>query len=243
MFNGCPIETATIPAIACSSIRNSELKTVVITSGERIDEDAFYNCSSLTSITISDSITSIGRQAFYGCSSLTNVIIPESITSIGILAFFKCSSLTCIIIPRSVTNIHSSFGYCSSLTSITIPDSVESIDSSAFNGCPIETATIPAIACSSIRNSELKTVVITSGERLSESAFYNCSSLTNIIIPDSITSISWQAFYGCSSLTSITFNGTKEQWKAVEKDDMWNNETGNYVVHCSDGDIAKSEDK
>ena len=243
VFNGCPIETATIPAIACSSIRNSELKTVVITSGERIDEDAFYNCSSLTSITISDSITSIGRQAFYGCSSLTNVIIPESITSIGILAFFKCSSLTCIIIPRSVTNIHSSFGYCSSLTSITIPDSVESIDSSAFNGCPIETATIPAIACSSIRNSELKTVVITSGERLSESAFYNCSSLTNIIIPDSITSISWQAFYGCSSLTSITFNGTKEQWKAVEKDDMWNNETGNYVVHCSDGDIAKSEDK
>ena len=78
-----------------------------------IGKSAFSDCSSLTSITIPNSVTSIGGSAFSGCSGLTSVTIPNSVTSIGWDAFENCSSLTSITIPNSVTSIGgSAFAYC-----------------------------------------------------------------------------------------------------------------------------------
>lgn len=71
-------------------------------------------------------------------------------------------------------------------------------------------------------------------------AFYGCVGLTSITIPNSVMSIGEQAFSGCTSLTSIQYNGTKEQWETIFKRDNWSSDTGNFVVHCSDGDIAKT---
>ena len=68
-------------------------------------------------------------------------------------------------------------------------------------------------------------------------AFYGCVGLTSITIPNSVMSIGEQAFSGCTSLTSIQYNGTKEQWKAIEKPFGWSSDTGEFIVHCSDGDI------
>ncbi len=154
-----------------------------------IDGWAFYDCTSLTSITIPDSVTSIGSYVFSGCTSLTSITIPDGVKSIGVEAFSGCTNLTSITIPDSVTSIGSSaFLNCSNLTSITIPDSVTSIGYSAFAGCESLTSiTIPD-----------------SVERIGSNAFSDCTSLTSITIPDSVTSIGGFAFYGCTSLTSIT---------------------------------------
>ena len=70
-----------------------------------IGDEAFYNCTSLTSITIPDSVTSIGERAFYDCIWLTSITIPDSVTSIGDYAFYNCSSLTSVTIPDRVTSI------------------------------------------------------------------------------------------------------------------------------------------
>ena len=107
--------------------------------------DAFSACSSLTNVTIPDSVMSIGAYAFSDCSSLTSVIIPNSVTSIECYAFYNCSSLTSVTIPEGVTSIgNGAFEYCSSLTSVTIPDSVTSIGDGAFSDCSsLTSVTIP----------------------------------------------------------------------------------------------------
>ncbi len=217
-FSGCPIETATIPALASSYVNNNKLKTVVITSGESIEEYAFYNCSNLTSVTIPSSVTSIGSVAFYNCSSLTNVTIPDSVISIGVGVFKGCSSLVSITIPSSVTIIEDdAFGGCISLsyneydnayylgnsdnpyvvlikakstdiTSCTINEKTKFIHSSTFKGC-----------------GSLTSITIPSSvTSIGESAFFNCSSLTNVTIGNGVTRIEKNAFYNCSSLSEVT---------------------------------------
>ena len=160
-----------------------------IPSGVKNFNYTFYECLSLTSITIPDSVTTIGDFTFYGCQSLTSITIPDSVTTIGGGTFYECSSLTSITIPDSVTTIgDDTFYECSSLTSITIPDSVTSIGYRAFSGCAsLTSVTIPDSVTS-----------------ISDGAFSGCSSLTSITIPDSVPSIGDRAFSGCTSLTSIT---------------------------------------
>lgn len=98
-----------------------------------IEDRTFFNCA-LTSVTIPNSVTTIGRYAFSGCAHLTSVMIPNSVTTIEEYAFSHCVHLTSVIIPNSVTTIgESAFVYCSGLTSVTIPKSVTKIDEKAFN--------------------------------------------------------------------------------------------------------------
>ncbi|MBE6845228.1 MAG: hypothetical protein E7508_05885 [Ruminococcus sp.] len=154
-----------------------------------IGYSAFYECTSLKSIAIPDSVTSIEDYAFYNCTSLENVTIPDSVTSIGDDAFYYCTSLTSITIPNSVTSIGDyAFSSCRSLTSITIPDSVTSIKFMAFYNCTsLENVTIPDSVTS-----------------IGDDAFSNCTSLISITIPNSVTSIGDEAFGGCRRLESIT---------------------------------------
>ena len=171
--------------IVISSAISSNGVTYNVTS---IGEDAFFNCTSLTSVTIPNSVTSIGRGAFYECEKLTSVTIPNSVTSIGEYAFSNCKGLISLTIPNSVTSIeNSAFRFCSSLTSVTIPNSVTSIGEYAFSQCT-------ALASVTIPNS------VTS---IGNSAFQFCSSLTSLTIPNSVTSIDIDAFNECTSITDV----------------------------------------
>ncbi|MBQ2992367.1 MAG: leucine-rich repeat protein, partial [Alistipes sp.] len=172
----------------------------------------------LTSVTIPDSVTTIGEYAFRDCSSLTSITIPDSVTMIWESAFGGCNALKafygkfasadnrCLIvdgvlnsfapaglteytIPDSVTTIGGyTFQYCSALTSVTIPDSVTSIECCAFE------------SCSSLTSVTIPDSVTTIGNF----AFSDCSALTNVTIGNGVTEIGNSAFRDCSSLTSVT---------------------------------------
>ena len=101
-----------------------------------IHDYAFYDCSILTSITIPDSVATIGERAFSMCESLTSVTIGNSVTTIGEGAFEECKNLTSVIIGDSVTTIgFGAFYVCKSLSRITIGKNVQKIDMKAFQGC------------------------------------------------------------------------------------------------------------
>ena len=155
-----------------------------------INSSAFYNCSSVASVVIPDTVTTIGEKTFFGCSALKSITMPDSITSIGYYAFTGCTKLANVSLPNNITYIpYSIFKDCTSLTSIIIPNSVASINYYAFSGC-----------------TELKSIVVPkSVKNISQESFENCNNLTTVFYTGS--QIEWRKLEK-NSENSLFINAT-----------------------------------
>lgn len=243
----------------CTKLTNINLPSDIKT----IDNYTFFQCSNLINITVPDGVTTIGLFAFYGCRQLTNINIPESVTVINSRAFQNCSALENITIGNNVTSIGSeAFLGCSQLTNITIGDNVTHIDSDAFKNtgyynnednweegllyidtyligakqdmvgfCEIKPGTT-IIAVGAFYNCiSITSIVIPAGiKNISASALGNCTGLTKITIPVSMESIDYRAFYNCSALTDVYYYGTEAQWNNIEID-VLNESIFNATIH------------
>ncbi len=182
----------------CSNLSTIEIPNSVTS----IDSYAFSDCSGLTSIVIPNSVTSIESGTFSGCSGLTSIEIPNSVAFIGQSAFWDCTSLTSIVIPSSVTSMgHNPFAGCNGLEQITVDSGNTVFDSRNNCNAIINTSTNKMVV--GCKNSFIPNTVTSLGE-----AFYRCSSLTTIVIPNSVTSIDSWAFSNCSGLTSISISNS-----------------------------------
>ena len=180
-------------------VNDIEVTEANIATTTKISPYVFQYCNALTSVTIGNSVESIGEGAFYGCDGLTSVSIGDGVESIGESAFYDCDYLESITIPDSVKSIgFEAFYSCSNLQSATIGKGVTSIGNSAFSGCGrLMSITIPDSVTS-----------------IGHQAFYDCR-LRSLIIGSGVESIGKNAFYSCS-LIEFTYTGTIDDWVQIE---------------------------
>ena len=189
--------------------KNTALTSVTIgNSVESIGGSAFYGCRGLTSVTIPDSVTSIESHTFYNCTGLTSVTIGNSVTSIGNWAFYDCSGLTSVTIPDSVTSIgEDAFSGCTGLTSVTIPDSVIIIGEGAFSGCSsLESITIPFVGAEADKTSS-DTYQYPFGYIFGTDYYAGGTRVYQYYYGSSTSSSTSTRYYIPSSLRSVTVTG------------------------------------
>ncbi len=257
-FSGCTSLTSVTIRNSVTSIGDyafyfcDSLTSVTIgNSVTSIGDYAFYNCVRLTSVTIGNSVTSIGKSAFGGCTRLTSVIIGNSVTNIGDYAFYNCTSLESvnysgtksqwIAITIGSDNSYLTHAFIKCTDGIIGNGNTVTVDSVKYKLNDDYTAQVISysgkpknITISECVSYESYTFKVTG---IGDKAFYKCTSLTSVTIPDSVASIGYSAFEDCKSLTSVNYSGTKSQWKSIIFG-SYNDELENAIIKCTDGVIG-----
>ncbi|MCH5164468.1 MAG: leucine-rich repeat domain-containing protein [Clostridiales bacterium] len=243
--------------VGCTNLTDIKIPNSVTSIGNSV----FVSCSNLTNIDIPNSVTSIGNAAFAYCSSLEKITIPDSVVDIGSTPFWLCTNLREVTFGSKVSFIAGYMFYgCDNLETIIV--SKDNPKYYVVDNCVIEKETpVLAAACKNsiiptdgsvtslgtfaFASCGLEDILLPSSiTEIDNYAFHQCEALKSITIPNSVASIGEGAFNGCKNLTDIIYNGTTEQWNAIKKASeysAWDRDTGNYTIHCTDGDIAKGE--
>lgn len=153
-----------------------------------MQDGVFYNNTSLTSIQLPNKLENFWDNAFYGCKALNNIVMPSTVVGIYNNVFEGCTSLSNVKLNEGCTTLgHHVFKNCP-LAEVTFPNSLTSIGEWAFEGTTLKTV-------------DLSNTHITS---LSTGSFYNCTQLSDVKLPKTLTDIGNNAFF-CSVIASITF--------------------------------------
>ena len=211
----------TIPATYKASEEGEELPV------NAIKERGFYNCGNITYVNIPGSITAVGTDlAFASCHNLETVIFNEGTLELGRRAFHSDDAIKSIYIPASITTTgRQGFQGCSALESITFAEesNLTTIANATFSNC------------SSLKEIHIPGKVTV----LDSNCMTRCTALEKVTIPVSVTSIMGYPFNECSALHELFYEGTKEQWSAINLHALWNgDEKIIETVHCTDGDIT-----
>ena len=169
----------------CKDLTSVTIPASVLTIGSY----AFYNCKSLMRVTFEgDGLTSMGEVAFGGCGSITNLSLPNTLADIPEGAFLQCIGLKNINLPNSLITIgESAFYECSSLTSVVIPETVTALGEAVFSGC------------SSLTSFRLSKNI----KEIPEEAFSECIALNHVVIPEGVEIIGEGAFGNCAGIMEL----------------------------------------
>ena len=190
----------------------------------RIEAKEFGFCKNLTGISMPEGLKNIGEGAFTVCKNITHADFPEELLEIGKNAFSECASLKSVRIPESVVSVgEKAFYGCDALETVTLAKAPSQAGEGVFSGCsaltafrfPADMTNIPnsfLSACSALVSVSLPEGVANIGA----SAFSYCSNLANLYIPVSVTSIQAGAFSGCAALSDVYYEGSQEQWEAIQ---------------------------
>jgi len=173
-----------------------------------IKDRAFYKKDFIASVTIQEGVNSIGYGAFNECSALLNVTFPNGLLRIDEYCFAECKKLNELILPSGLIEIGKhAFLNCNSLTKVFVPSSLKTIGEGAFSGCYVKSVYIEDLAswC------KISFYSITSNPLYyADNLFLNDKEITDLVIPQGVTSIYGNAFYGCQGLKSVTLSSSVE---------------------------------
>lgn len=190
-----------------------------------IGDYAFNNCNAI--ISLESDVNSIGRNAFYQCSNLKKVEISNSCPSIGDYAFYRCNGAT-FDFAQGISKVGAGSFDGSNIKSITLKDGVKEIGDYAFNDCPIIKIEIPNSVetignnafsyCDRIEDIAIPSSVKTIGDN----AFRYCSEIRKMIIPSSVSSIGNNAFESCKNLYAIVVDAENMYYSSCADNVLYN---------------------
>ena len=205
----------------CACFSDATGDIILPNTVERIEENAFYWCTGITSITLPPKVKHIGYGAFQGCTNMTRINNLPEINELNSYLFYYCKKIQSIEIPNTITSIgDNTFRHCESITSLIIPNGVKTIGSYAFAACyNLSSINLP-ISVTRINNNafaacqKLQSITLPPNlTSISNAMFYNCTALQSITIPSNVASIGSSAFERCSTLSTLIFENALPKLK------------------------------